>query len=72
MIHSLSSLGDIKLIRRKNRIIKLTLSFKAKSSTYTLFFMDSLLLLPDSLDNLSKSFNVDSPKSHFPLFRLRS
>lgn len=70
LIESLSSLGDIKLIKRDNRIIKLTLSFQAKASTYSLYFRDSLLLLPDSLDNLSKSFNIDTPKSHFPIFFL--
>ena len=70
MIDSLTTLGDVKLTRRQKSIIKLTFSFQVKNSTYTLFFMDSLLLLPDSLDNLSKGFSVDTPKSHFPLFFL--
>nr|QWO71399.1 DNA polymerase [Lyophyllum semitale] len=62
LIRVLSKLSDnIKPIIRDNKIIDLKFNF----ACYTLFFRDSYLLLPSSLEKLAKSFNVDN-KSIFP------
>jgi hypothetical protein len=50
-------------IVRNSRIIKLTLEH---DKGYRLYFHDSYLLLPSSLDKLGKSFNVEN-KGIFPL-----
>jgi len=68
MIDILSKLGTVKPLMRGNKILKLNFTFKLGISArlHRLIFMDSLLMLPNSLDRLSKSFNVVSKKSIFP------
>jgi hypothetical protein len=68
VIDVLSRLGKLKPFMRDGKILRLTFKFKLPNSarTHTLYFMDSLLMLPNSLDKLSKSFNVDNKKSFFP------
>lgn len=69
MLDVLSTLGEVKLLMRENKILKLTLKFKTgdNNRVCSLNFYDSMLILPNSLDALSKCFNVDMKKSHFPL-----
>lgn len=68
IIDVLSRLGDVKPFMRDSKIMKLTFKFSIPNSKrkHTLYFMDSLLMLPNSLDKLSKSFNIDNKKSIFP------
>jgi hypothetical protein len=74
MIDILSKLGTIKPMIRDNRIIQLNFSFfnknektgKNSKRANTIIFYDSYLLLPASLDSLSKSFNIKNKKSIFP------
>jgi hypothetical protein len=64
LLRILSSLSDnIKPIIRDGRIIDLKFTFS--SNNYVLNFRDSFLLLPSSLDKLTKNFNV-SNKTIFP------
>lgn len=70
MIDVLSTLGEVKLLMRDNKILKLTFKYKTTESgkrLCTLHFYDSMLILPNSLDSLSKSFNVETKKARFPL-----
>jgi hypothetical protein len=70
----LSKLGTVKPLIRDNRFIKLSFSFFNRDDKTgilnkkptTLIFYDSYLLLPFSLDNLSKSFDIKNKKSVFP------
>jgi hypothetical protein len=68
IIDILSRLGQVKPFMRDGKILRLTFKFKLPNSTrtHTLYFMDSLLMLPNSLDKLSKSFNIENKKSIFP------
>lgn len=55
------------VILRDNRILKLKISLKkSKSVTNTIFLVDSLALLPMSLDSLGESFSTSYKKSLFP------
>ena len=70
MLDVLSKLGKVKLLMRENKMLKLTLSFKTgeeNKRVCTLQFLDSCLILPDSLKSLCKSFNVKTKKGYFPL-----
>lgn len=63
LLRIMTDLSDqIKPIIRNGQFIDLKLKFAGK---YNLFFRDSLLLLPDSLRNLAKNFNVVN-KGLFP------
>jgi hypothetical protein len=68
IIDILSRLGEVKPFMRNGKILKLTFNFTLPNSNrkYTLQFMDSLLILPDSLEKLSKYFNNKIMKSFFP------
>ena len=68
IIDILSRLGEVKPFMRNGKILKLTFNFTLPNSNrkYTLYFMDSLLILPDSLDKLSKFFNNKVVKMFFP------
>ena len=62
LLNILSSLSDnIKPIIRDNKLLDIKFNY----SSYTLYFRDSYLLLPLSLDKLSKSFQVEN-KNIFP------
>nr|YP_009690177.1 DNA polymerase family B [Porodaedalea pini]QEG56957.1 DNA polymerase family B [Porodaedalea pini] len=71
LLNVLSNLATkIKPIIRDNQIIDLKFYFENNennetNSLYTLYFRDSYLLLPSSLDKLAKSFNT-VPKGIFP------
>ena len=73
LIKILSDLTDeIKPIIRDNKIIDLKFKFKVDKTDsnninrkYTLYFRDSYLLIPSSLRNLAKQFNVED-KTIFP------
>lgn len=66
LIKYLSQLGNCKPIIHKGRII--SCKFKLLESNYSVTFMDSFLLLPSSLKDLCKSFNIpkEESKSIFP------
>jgi len=65
LIKYLAQLGKCKPIIHKGRII--SCKFKLFESKYSVTFMDSYLLLPNSLKELSNTFSVESPKSFFPV-----
>uniref|UniRef100_P22374 Probable DNA polymerase n=1 Tax=Ascobolus immersus TaxID=5191 RepID=DPOM_ASCIM len=69
ILDTLSKLGKIDIIMRDDKIMKLKITFKipGKNTEYSISFLDSLLMLPNSLDNLSKAFNIENKKSVFPL-----
>jgi DNA polymerase type B, organellar and viral len=60
-------LGTVTPIIHNDRIISINFNF-GNNNLYQLKFKDSLLLLLNSLSKLSKSFNVENPKSIFPIF----
>lgn len=69
LVKILSEIGRLKPIMRNGQIYNLRLELKGeKNQKYILNIRDSLLLLPVSLDKLSKAFKVNRPKSIFPLF----
>jgi hypothetical protein len=65
LVRYLAPLGLVDPIIHKGKII--SCKFKLYESNYSVTFMDSYLLLPHSLNKLSKSFNIESPKSMFPV-----
>jgi len=68
MIDVLSRLGEVKPIYRE-KFIEIIFKFKSNNKNkvlYTLTFLDSKLILPASLRDLSKSFNVENKKDFFP------
>lgn len=69
LIDTLSKLGPLKIIKRNDKIMKLTLTFKIKENgpSYKIKILDSLLILPRSLRDLCTSFKVEDKKSVFPL-----
>jgi hypothetical protein len=75
MMNALSRVGNVDPLMRDGKIIQMKVTFKKgvvkkgeaqPAQEITLIFYDSLLLLPSSLDNLSKSFNIENKKSFFP------
>ena len=62
LLKYLIQLGTLKPLIREGRIISLTL----KSERNILTFKDSYQILLTSLNNLSKAFSIDSPKTVFP------
>jgi hypothetical protein len=70
ILNALSILGEVKPFMRNGKILRLVFKFKPdvedSKRVYTLYFMDSLLMLPASLDKLSKSFNIRNKKYTFP------
>jgi len=59
LIKHLSQIGDCEPIIHKGKII----SFEFKYNNITVTFRDSYLILLSSLSKLSKSFNVENPKT---------
>jgi hypothetical protein len=71
MIDVLSQLGTLYPFMKDNKILKLTFKYNTeKGRKCVINFYDSLLILPDSLANLSRSFKIETPKSIFPLLFL--
>lgn len=78
LLKYLIEFGEINPIIHNNKLISLTFTYNKNLSNLEeestiedligtkLIFNDSYLLLPSSLKNLSKSFNVSKPKSIFP------
>src|SRR4029077_15478276 len=64
LIKQFSKLGFIEPIIHKGRII--SLEFINKNNSYILNFKDSYLMLPSSLRNLCKSFDIENHKGIFP------
>jgi len=64
----LSTLGAKMDIRtREKKIMKIQLTFTNNSSEYKFYIYDSYLLLPSSLKDLSKHFNIEQKKILFPV-----
>jgi hypothetical protein len=70
MIKILANLDNTEIsrtIKRDSKIIELKIDYNLEGKRkYSLYFRDSLLILPSSLKKLGKSFNVDIVKSIFP------
>ena len=64
LVKYLSQLGYCGPIINKGKIISCKFTLYETNTNVT--FMDSFLLLPSSLRDLSESFQVDNPKSFFP------
>lgn len=66
LLRILATMKDSKLIPiiKDDRMIALTLKYGNKCK---ITFHDSMLLLPSSLDKLSKSFNIENKKVVFPI-----
>lgn len=55
------------IIKRNGKIINLTLEYNLTGKRkYSIYFRDSLLMLPSSLKKLGDSFNVDIKKTIYP------
>jgi len=69
LLRLLADIKDTKLdvLQREDKMIALTLNFGNKCQ---ITFHDSILLLPSSLDKLSKAFNIDNKKILFPIYWL--
>ena len=66
LLKLLAELGTIEPLMRDGKIININFRFQINKDKIGLIkFRDSMLLLPDSLRNLAKSFGVEE-KSHFP------
>lgn len=58
---------NVKVIRRDNSLIDTRLSYSIKGNRkYTIYFRDSMLMLPLSLRKLGKNFNVEVKKGIYP------
>jgi hypothetical protein len=68
LLKHLFSYGEVRplLFNGKLISIKLTVKGNNKSENKILLFKDSMLLLPQSLRNLCKAFNVETHKGYFP------
>lgn len=55
--------SKLEIIQREDKMISLTLKFGKNK----IIFHDSMLLLPSSLEKLSKAFNIDNKKIIFPI-----
>lgn len=72
ILNSLTKLGTVKPLMRDGKILNLEFRFKVvtpiskKDKEIVIYFYDSLLILPASLDNLSKSFGIKNKKTIFP------
>ena len=70
MVDVLSTLGKVTPLMRDSKILKLTFNFSCGHSDKrrcNLYFYDSMLILPNSLESLSVSFNIETPKIRYPL-----
>ena len=66
LLKLLAELGTIEPLMRDGKIININFRFQINKDKIGLIkFRDSMLLLPDSLRNLAKSFGVED-KSYFP------
>jgi hypothetical protein len=72
MLRVLSKISNkISIKQRDGRIISISFKYLVGKNYYTLFFHDSLLILPQSLDKLAKSFEVEN-KARFPILFLNN
>jgi len=67
LIKYLVELGNCKPIINKGKIISFSFKPNWKKDFGRITFLDSYLLLPSSLKNLSKGFTIDNPKDLFPI-----
>ena len=73
LLRILNKIGDIKPTFKDGRIISIKFKFKGlktKKIIYSLNFFDSILLLPNSLRKLAKSFNVETQKGNFDTLKV--
>lgn len=74
LLDTLTQLGEVKPLQRDDKFLKITLKYSTTpievkqkwNRKCTLIFYDSMLILPDSLRELAKGFNIDTKKSWFP------
>jgi hypothetical protein len=66
LLKYLVKLGNIKPIIHNGKFISVTIAY-GDDNQYQIKFKDSLLLLLNSLNKLSKSFKVDDGKTVFPI-----
>lgn len=67
IMEALLNTGDVQVLINKGKLISIKYSKKGnKNTSINLLILDSLQMLPVSLDLLSKSFKVESPKGIFP------
>jgi len=64
MLKHLFKFGKVEPIIHNGKLISIKLTIKEDNKT--IIFKDSFLLLPHSLRNLCKAFNIDVPKGYFP------
>jgi DNA polymerase type B, organellar and viral len=64
----LSQIANIYPLIHNDRIISIMIQYGDKKKQYKLKFRDSYLILLNSLSDLCKSFQVDTPKLSFPIF----
>ena len=75
ILDSISKIGKVKILKRASKFLKITVSYKSfpkQKQSYSLIFYDSYLILPSSLRSLSKSFQIDTPKTYFPFVFLNT
>ena len=75
ILDSISKIGKVNILKRDSKFLKVRVAYKSSPKQkvfYSLSFYDSFLILPNSLKSLSKSFNVETPKSVFPFLFLNS
>ena len=66
---TLTKLGEVKILIRDNKFLKITLKYSTKNDTTrkcTLTFYDSMLIFQSSLRDLNKGFNINVEKGFFP------
>lgn len=68
LIKYLVNIGKCDPVIHKGKIISFSFKPNWKKDFGVITFLDSYLLLPSSLKNLSKSFSVAKPKDIFPIF----
>ncbi len=67
LIKYLITIGECEPVIHKGKIISFSFKPNWKKDFGNITFLDSYLLLQGSLKNLSKSFNIESPKDLFPI-----
>lgn len=67
LLNTLASISiNLKILKRDSNILNFTLNY-GKNNQYKLNFRDSFLLIPSSLKDLSKNFEIKDIKDVFPL-----
>ena len=73
LLKYLGSIGEVKPLMRHQSLYEIRVSMKSnKKQKYLIILRDSYLILPSSLDKLSRTFKVTNPKSIFPIFSVNN